>query len=163
MNLNLGGLIEESLVDGPGIRLVIFAQGCKHQCPGCFNEELQAFETNTLMTVEELLTKIDQLPHLSGVTLSGGDPFEQAREFASLAKEIKKRNLSVWAYTGYYYEELEQEPEKRQLLTQIDVLVDGPFEMDKKDITLPYRGSSNQRIIDVQQSLHKGKVILYEL
>lgn len=151
--LNLGGIIKESIVDGPGIRFVLFAQGCRHNCPGCFNQELQAFRKDTIYTVSQVLDMIDALPHLDGITLSGGDPFEQADAFGELAKACRSRRLNIWAYTGYTFEELIADPEYRILLEEIDVLVDGPFLFEEKDPLLPFRGSRNQRIIDVQSSL----------
>lgn len=158
MQLNIGGLIPESVVDGPGIRFVIFAQGCQHNCKGCFNPELQPFQQNRLMTVEEIIAMIKE-HNSQGITFSGGDPFEQAEGFTALAQACRKLGLSIWSYTGYTYEELIQKPTKLKLLQELDVLVDGRFVLEQKDITLKYRGSSNQRIIDVQKSLAEGQVI----
>jgi len=159
LTLNIGGIIPESVVDGPGIRFVIFAQGCHHHCPGCFNQELQSFTANKLMNVEQILDMIDHY-HAQGVTFSGGDPFEQVPGFTQLAKACRNRGLSVWCYTGYTYEELISSPDKIPLLQQIDVLVDGRFMLQYKDVSLAFRGSSNQRIIAVQDSLEQGKIIL---
>lgn len=151
--LNLGGIVEESVVDGPGIRFVLFAQGCRHNCPACFNQELQVFRENTLYTIPKILEMIDALPHLHGVTFSGGDPFEQATVFGELARACRTRKLNIWAYTGYTFEKLITNPEHRILLQELDVLVDGPFVLKEKDPLLPFRGSRNQRLIDVQASL----------
>ena len=158
--LNIGGLIPESVVDGPGIRFALFAQGCKHDCPQCFNNELQEFRQTRLLTIDEILNQIQQYQS-KGVTFSGGDPFEQAEGFAELAKHCRKRGLSIWCYTGYTYEHLLTDPPKLELLKELDVLVDGPFVLAKKDISLHLRGSSNQRLIDVQASLNNGTIILY--
>lgn len=157
MKLNVGGIVPESIVDGPGIRFVIFAQGCIHNCPGCFNPELQLFQQNKTMTISEILTLIEQYES-TGITFSGGDPFEQALAFATLAKQCRQKGLSIWSYTGYTFEELLLIPDKVKLLMELDVLVDGKFISDQKDIELKFRGSSNQRIIDVQMSLLQKNV-----
>lgn len=157
--LNLGGIIPESVVDGPGIRFVVFAQGCLHNCPGCFNRELQAFTENRIMSVNQVIALIDQYQS-RGITFSGGDPFEQVPAFTKLAVQCRKRGLSIWCYTGYTFEQLLKLPEKFPLLEQLDVLVDGPFVQKYKDISLKFRGSSNQRLIDVQASLRQKQVVL---
>ncbi len=160
--LRLAGIINESVVDGPGIRAVVFAQGCRHDCKGCQNPHTHSFEGGTLMTVEEVAARITSNPLLSGVTFSGGDPFEQAEGFAALARLLKARGLSVMTYTGYTFEELiaglKKNPGWRSLLKQTDILVDGRFELEKKDPTLVFRGSANQRIIDVPKTLETGAV-----
>ena len=159
--LNLGGIIAESVVDGPGIRFVVFAQGCLHGCPGCFNQELQAFTENRIMTVNQVMDMIERYQS-SGITFSGGDPFEQVDAFTELAVRCREKGLSIWCYTGYTYEHLVNSPDKFRLLEQLDVLVDGRFIQKYKDISLRFRGSSNQRIIDVQASLKSSQIILCE-
>lgn len=159
--LNIAGIIGESVVDGPGIRLVVFAQGCKHACPGCFNQELQSFRACQEMTVDQLEQVLLKYPHVCGVTLSGGDPFEQAPAFAQFAKVCKRHKKKVWAYTGYTFEALCTCLDKWKLLAEVDVLVDGPFVETLKDGSLNFRGSSNQRIISVQESIRQGQVILW--
>lgn len=157
--LMLGGIIKESVVDGPGIRYVVFAQGCVHGCLECFNKELQPFDEGTPFSIEKIIDELNHLPHIKGITLSGGDPFEQVDGFTELACECKKRGLSVWCYTGYTYEQL-LNSDKQRLLEQVDVLVDGPFRREEKDGSLKFRGSRNQRIIDVPLSLATGSVVL---
>lgn len=157
MKLNVGGIVPESVVDGPGIRFVVFAQGCIHNCFGCFNQELQPFQQNKIMTVSEIMTLIVQYES-SGITFSGGDPFEQAPGFTELAKQCRQNGLSIWSYTGYTFEELLLKPTKLKLLKELDVLVDGKFVAEQKNIELKFRGSSNQRIIDVQKSLLQDKI-----
>ncbi len=159
--LNLGGLVPESVVDGPGIRFVVFAQGCPHNCPQCFNAALQDYAPGKLVTVQEIVTMLEQYKSHS-ITFSGGDPFEQVQGFTELAKMCRTKNFSIWSYTGYTYEELLEDKQRRLLLQEIDVLVDGRFVIAQKDISLFYRGSSNQRLIDVQASLSQGSVVLFD-
>lgn len=162
-NIRLSGIAYESLVNGPGMRRVFFSQGCKHNCKGCFNPDTHDFNGGENRNMDELINDVIENPILRGVTFSGGDPWEQADKFAYMAEEFKKHKLSVWSYTGYTFEYILEHKDERkgwaQLLNNIDVLVDGKFEEDKKEDGLKFRGSSNQRIIDVIESLKKGKVI----
>ncbi len=167
MNLNrtvrLSGIAYESLVNGPGLRRVFFSQGCKHNCSECFNPSTHCFDGGQLKNIDELIEDIRRNPMLRGVTFSGGDPFEQASEFAYMAIKIKEIGLSIWCYTGYTFEYILQNKHENKgwedLLTNIDALVDGKFEKDKKTDNLKYRGSSNQRIINVKESLTSANVI----
>ena len=148
------------MVDGPGFRTSIYAAGCPNQCPGCHNPQSWDIANGTPMTTEEILATILSDP-FADVTFSGGDPMFQAEGFTELAQAIKSQsNKSIWCYTGYIYERLLEMPAQRELLQHIDVLVDGPFIESMKDESLRFRGSSNQRIIDVQESLKQNKVIL---
>lgn len=164
--VRLSGICYESLVNGPGMRRVFFAQGCKHNCKGCFNPDTHDFKGGELINIEELIVDTYINPLLKGITFSGGDPWEQAEEFGYMAEEFKKINLSIWCYTGYTFEYILENKDNRkgwnELLNNIDVLVDGKFEEDKKDPKLLYRGSSNQRLIDIPKSLKENKVILWE-
>lgn len=161
--IRLSGIIFESLVNGPGIRRVFFSQGCTHNCKGCFNPHTHSFEGGEKFKVSSLVEEVKKNPMLSGVTFSGGDPFEQAENFYYLAKEIKKLELNIWCYTGYTFEYILNNMHKRkfwrELLNNIDVIIDGKFIEEEKDETLKYRGSKNQRIIDVKNSLEQGQVI----
>jgi anaerobic ribonucleoside-triphosphate reductase activating protein len=165
--IRLAGIVYESLVNGPGIRRVLFSQGCEHNCEGCFNKETHSFNDGKLMDMDDIIKGIRENPMLSGITFSGGDPFEQADKFAYIAKNIKKPDFDIWCYTGYTYEFIIENLDKRlgwkELLSSIDILVDGKFELDKYKSNLKYRGSSNQRIINVQESLKTGKVIILDL
>lgn len=165
-NIRLAGIAYESLVNGPGLRRVFFSQGCKHDCNGCFNPETHDFNGGEDKNMDQLIKEVLDNPMLKGVTFSGGDPFERAEEFAYMAKAFKKANLSVWSYTGYTYEYIIDNLDKRggwrDLLNNIDVLVDGRFEMDKQEDGLRYRGSSNQRLIDVEKSLQSNTIVLYD-
>lgn len=162
--IRLAGIIYESLVNGPGMRRVFFAQGCKHNCKGCFNPETHDFDGGEIKDMDDLVKDTLDNPMIKGVTFSGGDPLEQAEKFAYMAKKFKEKGLNVWSYTGYTYEEILRCKDNRvgwnDFINNIDVLVDGEFQIDKKDENLKYRGSSNQRIIDVKESLAQDKVVL---
>ncbi len=158
----MAGVVRESITDGPGIRFTIFSQGCPHKCKGCHNMQTWDFDGGKDVAIEKILTAIDETPIVRGVTFSGGEPFAQPQAFYELSQEIIKRDLDIVAYTGYTLEELLKSDDKALigLLQNIWLLVDGPFIEDKKDLSLKFRGSSNQRIIDVQESLKTGKIVL---
>lgn len=160
--IRLAGIVNDSITDGPGIRFTIFVQGCPRSCPGCHNPQTQCLEGGTVFTTKQLLEKIKSNPLLDGVTLSGGEPMIWAEQLLDLAKEIKKLNLSLFCYTGYLFEELEKVKGAKELLKYIDVLVDGPFVQAKRDYRLKFKGSTNQRIIDVKNTLKENKIILVE-
>jgi len=151
--MRLAGIVTESIVDGPGVRTVVFAQGCPHRCPGCHNPETWDPNRGQEMTVKEVLKVIQKnKKNIRGLTLSGGEPFLQAEEMAALAVKARELGLDVVTYTGYIYEELLKidSPGWSKLLEVTDILVDGPFVQELKDISLPFRGSSNQRVIDLR-------------
>jgi anaerobic ribonucleoside-triphosphate reductase activating protein len=155
-------IIEDTTVDGPGFRTAIYCAGCAHRCPGCHNPSSWEFNAGRAMSTEEIMAVIEADP-FAHVTFTGGDPMYQAEGFAELAANIKERtDKNIWCYTGFLFEEVLLNPAQRQLLERIDVLVDGPFMENKKDTDLLFRGSSNQRLIDVQASLLAGKVMLWE-
>ncbi len=161
--LHLAGIIRESIVDGPGMRFVVFVQGCPHNCPGCQNLQAHSFEGGAVFTVDRLLQEIQKNPLLKGVTFSGGEPFCQPEPLARLARKLHSMGLDVMCYTGYVYEDLlkksETDLEVRDLLENCDALVDGPFLLEQKSLTLHFRGSRNQRILDVPKSLSKGRAV----
>lgn len=160
--VRLAGIAYESLVNGPGVRRVLFAQGCRHNCSGCFNKETHSFSAGAAADADELIRNIISNPFLKGVTFSGGDPLEQAEIFSYIAKEVRKAGLNVWCYTGYTFEYIVMHQHERkgwqELLKYINVLVDGKFEQEKVEPYLKYRGSSNQRIIDVNKSLMQAQI-----
>jgi len=158
--LRIAGIVEESIVDGPGIRLTVFTQGCSHNCPGCHNPQTHDYRGGMEMDIEEIVKMVKANPMLDGITLSGGEPFDQAIACANLARRIKELGLSVVVYSGYKYEYLLQKEEYRQLLQVADILIDGRFDISKKDLTLPFRGSSNQRIIDLKKSLSSNRIYI---
>ena len=160
--LRLSGIINESIVDGPGLRFVIFSQGCPHHCDGCHNP--QTFDPNGGYEedIDEILKKIKSNPLLQGVTFSGGEPFMQAKVFSELAEKIHAMNLNVMSYTGYLFEDQLKKTDFKKLLQNVDILVDGPFIKEKKNLMLKFKGSENQRIIDVKKSLNFNKIIEIE-
>ncbi len=160
--LDLAGFSNDSITDGPGIRFTVFAQGCPHGCPGCHNPQTHAFAMGKAWAEEDVMAKIVQNPLVRGVTFSGGEPFCQAEGFYRLAVLLKERGYELAAYTGYTLEELLalEDPYAGRLLSQLDVLVDGRFVLSKRDLTLRFRGSSNQRIINVPKSLTAGTCVL---
>ena len=162
--LRLAGFETDSIVDGPGVRLTIFVQGCSHCCPGCHNPETHDPLGGREVSLAQL---IDLIPgnnnSIDGVTISGGEPFEQAAPTAALANVIVQRGLDLVIYSGYTFEELLakslSDPDTRFLLEAGRLLVDGLFILGEKDLTLPYRGSRNQRLIDLPRSLKNGKAV----
>lgn len=162
--LRIAGIQKDSIVDGPGIRYVIFAQGCPHHCPGCHNPETHDPQGGREADVEEILAQITSNPLVSGVTFSGGEPFMQAEALVPIADKVKAVEKNLMVYTGYWYEELIQMKGNgvEQLLCLADFLVDGPFLLSERDLTLPYRGSRNQRVIDMEKTRRAGKIVLYK-
>ncbi len=164
--LKLAGVVRESIVDGPGLRFAIFCQGCPHNCKGCHNMATHDFSEGYFCSLDKILNAIDANPLLDGVTFSGGEPFCQPEPFEQLATEIKKRNLNIVVYTGYTYEELIAKAKENaaimRLLDLTDILIDGPFIEAQKDLTLLFRGSRNQRVIDMAATRAAGQVRLSE-
>ena len=158
-------LQEDSIVDGQGIRTVIWTQGCSHNCPFCHNPSTHDFKGGELVDLVDVISALENLSGQDGVTFSGGDPMFQPKACSILAKKVHELGMNVWAYTGFTFEELIKSTNKDILdfLNEIDVLIDGKFEIEKKSMDLEFRGSSNQRIIDVPKSLERKKVVLYNL
>ncbi|MDR1082605.1 MAG: anaerobic ribonucleoside-triphosphate reductase activating protein [Coriobacteriales bacterium] len=160
--VNLYGTVDDSIVDGPGIRFAIFTQGCRHACPGCHNPAAQPFAGGKQVSAAELWEKVEANPLLAGITLTGGEPFEQADALIALTRCVREKGLSTWAYSGYLYEELlagVPNSAAPVLLKYVDVLVDGLFIESLRTLDLLWRGSSNQRLIDVAASLAAQRVI----
>ena len=162
--LRIAGLRPESIVDGPGIRFVVFVQGCPHHCPGCHNPDSLPFDRGSQVGADELIAKIESNPMISGVTLSGGEPFEQADGLVQLAKAVKAMGLELAAYTGYTFEALwvrsMTDSGVASLLHTADILVDGPYIAAQRSLSLRFRGSRNQRIIHLPSSRKAGCAIL---
>ena len=161
MKIRLAGdLQSDSIVDGEGLRTVIWTQGCSHNCLGCHNPNTHDFKGGFEIDVDELKTKIKNLKYQDGITLSGGDPFFQIPACLEIAKYCHTLNLNVWCYTGYTFEQLMFLAKKNSkiidFLKQIDVLIDGRFNLAQKSLNIKFRGSTNQRIIDVKKSLELG-------
>ena len=151
-------LLTDSIVDGEGLRAVLWTQGCSHNCKGCHNPETHDFNKGVLVEVDEVKQLIKDLTLQDGITFSGGDPFFQPEPCIEIAKFAKEEGLNVWAYTGFLFEDLIKNEKMREFLNYIDVLVDGKFELENKSLNLKFRGSTNQRIINVPRSLKMGKV-----
>ena len=166
VRLAMPDIQEDSIVDGEGIRSVIWFQGCSHHCKECHNPETWDFDGGVEVSIDDVKKQIDELEFQAGVTFSGGDPMSQIEALVELAKYVKEKGMNVWCYTGFLYEDLEKMGEKnplyKEVFNYIDVLVDGPFVLDLKSFEVAFRGSSNQRLIDIPKTLEKGKVITLE-
>ena len=164
--LRIAGIMRESIVDGPGIRFAVFCQGCPHNCPGCHNPETHDFNGGNEVSIQKILAAIDENPLLKGVTFSGGEPLCQTEGFAELAKAVKARGMDITVFTGFTYEQLlerqKQDSALKELLDLTDLLIDGPFILDQRDLTLQFRGSRNQRLIDMKATRAAGHVVLWE-
>lgn len=160
--MKIYGLVQDSIVDGPGFRFVCFTQGCPHHCPGCHNPDSHDPHGGSEMTTEEIIAQMLSNPLTDGLTLSGGDPFLQAEDCLTLAQAAHAKNLNVWAYSGWTFEQLSQGTQaQRALLHELDVLVDGPYRQEERSLTLNWRGSRNQRVIDVRATLASGQIVLF--
>jgi anaerobic ribonucleoside-triphosphate reductase activating protein len=159
--LKICGIEPESIVDGKGFRYVIFTQGCPHHCPGCHNPQSHDFGGGKLVDIKDLFDEICENPLLRGVTFSGGEPFCQTKPLTQLAKLIHAKNLDITTYTGYSYEKLleKNDPDINALLNETDVLIDGPFLEAQKDLTLVFRGSRNQRVINLNKTRVSGYLV----
>ena len=161
MLIRIAGLVPESFVDGDGIRFAIFMQGCQRNCAGCHNPETHDLNGGRLIDTTEIISAIKKNPLLNGITLTGGEPFLQVEAADELARAAKNLGLNVWCYTGFTFEKLP--PDAEPLLKNIDVLIDGEFIESLRDLELRFRGSSNQRIIDVKKTRKQNKIVLWEI
>lgn len=162
--MRYGQLRKFDIANGEGIRTSLFVTGCTHNCPGCFNEEYQSFSAGMLWDekAEEMLIEYTKNPQVKGLTILGGEPMENTDGLIPVVQRVKKEvNKSIWIYSGYRWEEIIKDKKMKELLQFTDILVDGPFKIDLKDLSLKFRGSSNQRIIDVQKSLVNGQIVEY--
>ena len=161
--MRIAGFVEESIVDGPGFRIVIFFQGCAHHCYGCHNPETWDFEGGKEVSFDLIKKIIDDNPYADGITLSGGDPLYQIDASTEIAEYAKSKGLDVILYTGFLFEEVLEMTKANQrlkdLLNNVDTLIDGPFILEQRHLSLKFRGSSNQRIIDVKKSLIQNKIV----
>lgn len=162
MELRVAGIVRESVVDGPGFRYVIFAQGCIHKCNGCHNPDTHDINGGYSVDADNIIREVVSNKYIDGVTFSGGEPFMQVEKFIYIAQAIKKVNKHIVCYTGYTFEQLINNKNKSniKLLSLIDILIDGPYIQELKDLSLCYRGSKNQRIIDVHRSISNGSVVI---
>lgn len=165
--IRVANIVTESIVDGDGLRMVVFVQGCKRMCKGCHNPSLHNFDDGFLMPVERVVDLLLSNPLQSGITFSGGEPLLQPGPGAEIAKKVHENGKNVWCYTGFTYEDLLEDgkdycPFRFEFLKEIDVLVDGEFKIEERTLNSRFIGSKNQRIIDVRKSLEIGETILYE-
>ena len=149
--MRISSTIHDSIVDGPGLRYVVFAQGCPHRCPGCHNPETQDPAGGREVAVEEIIKDMRKNPLTDGLTLTGGEPFYQPEDCARIARAAREAGLNVWCYTGWTLEELREMPEAQVLLQEVDVLVDGPYIQAERSLNLQWRGSKNQRVIPLRE------------
>lgn len=157
MKIRIAGFEPESIVDGDGVRFVVFTQGCPHHCPGCHNPQSHDFNGGTEYDTSDIIKMIADSPLISGVTLSGGEPFCQSEACLEIAKAVHQMGKNVWCYTGYTFSEVIGNP----LLKEVDILVDGRFIKSESSLSLKFKGSFNQRIIDVSESFKRGKVVIH--
>ena len=163
MEIRIAGTVTESIVDGPGFRYTVFVQGCPHNCPGCHNPQTHDLNAGKLVDTDELFNECIEDPLNKGVTFSGGEPFLQSAALYELGKLFKERGLSLWCYSGWTYEELlDRGEDVQKLLSIVDVLVDGKYTAERRTLSLPFRGSDNQRLVDVQASIKNGSVVEYK-
>ncbi len=167
MKINIAGTVCESIVDGPGLRYVVFVQGCPHRCAGCQNPETHSFSGGRVVDTDELFSECVEDPLQSGVTFSGGEPFCQAEALYTLGARFKERGMHLMCYSGWSFEELLDKAKTEEyvgkLLSILDVLVDGRFILEERSLSLHFRGSKNQRLIDVPKSLSEQTAITIEL
>lgn len=161
MTIRLASLIHDSIVDGEGLRSVIFTQGCPHNCPGCHNAQTQPFDKGMVLDIDVVLNDVLKRD-LKSVTFSGGEPFVQAEACYTIAKTLKAHGYSLWSYTGFDFEVLMRlkDPYIKKFLSTLDILIDGRFILAERNLTILFRGSSNQRILDVPRSLEKGEAVI---
>lgn len=161
MQIRIAGYIPESIVDGPGIRFTVFTQGCLHHCKGCHNPHTHDLTKGYLISIDTLVSKITDNPYLDGLTISGGEPFMQVSAINGLLEQLPTMNIII--YTGYTFEELIENSKDNKMILEVlhktNLLIDGEFIIEQKDLTLKYRGSKNQRIVDVKKSLKHKKVV----
>ena len=164
--IKISGIVKESTVDGPGFRYVVFTQGCPHHCKGCHNPQTHSFDGGSYIDIDTILEDVKKNPLLRGVTISGGEPFMQAKKIAKLLSKIDRKKLSTIVYTGFLYEDLLNNANENNgymdLLKQADLLIDGKFAEDLMDENLLFRGSSNQRVIKCKESVESGNLQLHE-
>ncbi len=165
-SIRIAGIVRESIVDGPGIRFTVFCQGCPHACMGCHNPETHDFAGGKDVSIDRLVEEIEKNKLLAGVTFSGGEPFCQPEAFAELGRRVKALGLNITVFSGYTLEKLNemsmQSAGVRELLELTDILIDGPFINELRDLTLQFRGSSNQRVIDMNETRKRGEVSIWK-
>jgi anaerobic ribonucleoside-triphosphate reductase activating protein len=161
MVVRISNRISDTITDGPGLRYAVYVQGCNLDCAGCHNPQTHDANGGYDMAVSDIVSEISANPLLDGLTISGGEPFLQVKPLTELARSVRTMGLNVWVYSGYTYEQILDDTAKRPLLEQTDVLVDGPFELSQRSLNLLWRGSANQRVLDVKACLSEGKPVWF--
>lgn len=162
--MNYAKIKKFDVTNGPGVRTTLFVSGCTNNCEGCFNKEQQDFEYGqkwTKDTEDKFISYINN-PNVQGVSILGGEPMEQTRDndlFNLLVRIKSETDKSIWLWSGYVFEQIVKDSKKSKILEYVDVLIDGKFEIDKRNISLKYRGSENQRVIDVKSSIKENKIM----
>jgi anaerobic ribonucleoside-triphosphate reductase activating protein len=160
--IRIAGIITDSIVDGPGVRYTIFTQGCSHKCAGCHNPKTWDYNGGTLVEIDKIIKEIESLKYIKDITFSGGEPFDQPEPLTEMSGILKNKGYNILSFSGYTYEQLLNDSKKLKALQYIDILVDGRFEIKLKSLSLKFRGSVNQRIINVQESLKANQVVLID-
>jgi len=164
--IRMAGIVRESIVDGPGIRFTVFCQGCPHNCEGCHNPETHDFNGGNDVKIDRILEEIDKNPLLAGITLSGGEPLCQPGPMSLLAQKVRERGLNVTVFSGYTYEEImemsHENDDIRILMDNTDILIDGRFVKEQRDLTLQFRGSKNQRVINMNKTRERGEIVIWQ-
>ena len=163
MQLRISGIVNDSIVDGPGLRLAVFTQGCLHNCAGCHNPQTHDVNGGYLIDTDEIIEKVKANPLLQGITLSGGEPFLQVDASSELMEKVKHLELSTIIYTGFMWEELMDNVNLKRLALMADYVIDGKFIQEYKTLDMAFAGSSNQRIIDVKQTIENGEIIICKI
>lgn len=167
MELRISGIVRESIVDGPGVRFTVFTQGCPHHCPGCHNPATHSYEGGSMVSIDKIIGEFTKNPYLTGMTISGGEPMEQLPALLELVSRVNKLGKDIVIFTGYTLEQLLERSATEPVITQIlqlcDILVDGPFLLAQRDLSLHMAGSSNQRVLDAKASVKQGRAVLCEL
>lgn len=158
--LRIASVVDDSIVDGPGYRYVIFTQGCKHNCPGCQNPQSHSFSAGNFVSYDEIYEDLKRFKYIKAVTFSGGEPLEQPEAIAEFVTKLKEKGYHIVIFSGYTFEQILKDEKKRKAIEKADLLIDGRYEQGLRSLNLNYRGSSNQRIIDVQESLKSGELVL---
>lgn len=158
--LKIASVVDDSIVDGPGIRYTIFTQGCTHKCPGCHNPQTHNFNAGSYVSIDDILADIKRFKHLKNITFSGGDPLEQPVALRVFVDHLKAEGYHILVYSGYTFEQILEDPIKLAAISNVDLLIDGRFELSRRTLNLNFRGSDNQRIIDVPSSLASNLVVL---
>ena len=160
--MQIAGYERESIVDGPGFRFAIFFQGCPHKCEGCHNPETWNAKGGVDVDIDDIVSEVEKAYYIDGVTISGGEPFFQVDSLIELASKLKEKKYNIICFTGYTFEQIMADEKMRQALSFIDTLIDGKFVLEQRSIALRFRGSKNQRVIDVQKSLQENEIVLLD-